>query len=311
MAGFVIHDLAGRVLLQELEKKNFCLSSKDKNNFLLGNLIVDSSKLPKVNLTEDSPLEEIDSVISKFGILVNGNESKDEKLKLIKYKYQDMVQEEKVSTHFRDKSKVDYNIQLPNPDLFAKKYVEILSNGNLSALGYLFHLYTDDRFFGSLFPISFTSLDNDLKPTELIKDTKKIYIIKSDIVCDVRDFYSLNTNVSIYDDYTTMNKILLNYFKFTFDEEEIIKATEDFVNPGINEVDYGKIDTIIRKMKSFIDESMAISSVKLNVFDEKQVIDFIINVVDMFIIKYGALIGSCLIKNNNIEDFSKKKIYRK
>ncbi len=90
MAGFVIHDLAGRVLLQELERCGFYLSSKDKNNFLLGNLIVDSSKLSKVKLMSDSSMKEIDAVISKLGILSNGNESKDEKLKLIKYKYRDL-----------------------------------------------------------------------------------------------------------------------------------------------------------------------------------------------------------------------------
>ncbi len=167
-------------------------------------------------------MEEIDTVISKLGILVNGNESKAEKLKLIKYKYQDLGQAEKVATHFRDKSKLNHNIQVPNPRMFVKKYNELLTTGDVSALGYLFHLYTDNRFFGNLFPISYTSLDSDGKPTELIKDTKKIHILKSDTVCDVRDFYSLNTNVSIYDDYTTMNKILLDYFKVTFDEEEMM-----------------------------------------------------------------------------------------
>ncbi len=197
--------------------------------------------------------------------------------------------------------------------MFVKKYNELLTNGDVSALGYLFHLYTDNRFFGNLFPISYTSLDGEGKPTELIKDTKKIYIIKSDIVCDVREFYSYNTDVSIYDDYTTMNKVLLDYFKVTFDEEEMMKATSDFVNPGILEVDYGKIGTIIKKMKGFIDESMAISSMKLNVFDEKQVIKFIVDVVDMFIMEYGALLDNYMDKDaiNKVNGVNKTRKYRK
>ena len=48
MASFVVHNIAGEKFLQLLEESGINLSPEQKDKFLLGNLIVDSSKIKKV-----------------------------------------------------------------------------------------------------------------------------------------------------------------------------------------------------------------------------------------------------------------------
>ena len=45
MASFVIHHISGEAFLNELEKEGVVLSDTEKKQFLLGNLIVDSSRI--------------------------------------------------------------------------------------------------------------------------------------------------------------------------------------------------------------------------------------------------------------------------
>ena len=80
MASFVIHHISGEVFLNELENKGVMLSDTEKKQFLLGNLIVDSSRIKK-QILENLSLEE---------------------QKKFKKKLREEIQEEKRSTHFRD-----------------------------------------------------------------------------------------------------------------------------------------------------------------------------------------------------------------
>ena len=67
-------------------------------------------------------------------------------------------------------------------------------------------------------------------------------------------------------------------------------ARTNFINPGIEEVDYNRINEIILKTKSFIEDSYLSKELELNVFDEDTVKDFIHLVAKNFLNEYGEFI---------------------
>lgn len=269
MASFVIHTLAGETLLKELENKyGSSLSDDDTKKFLLGNLIVDSLKL---DMTIPPTLQ--------------GQELIDYKMEL---KRKNRL--EKISTHFRNPANEDSVFKLPEPNMFISKYNNILQK-DISVIGYLFHLYTDRYFFSQLFPKTFISLKEDGTIATKEKDSHTIRILKSNEIVSDKIFWTGTSPLSIYSDYTILNKILLEHFGTSFNPDElIIFAKFHFNNPGIEEVDYSKIIEIILKTKSFIKESYSIEDTELNVFDENIVKEFIQNVVESFLNEYEQLI---------------------
>ena len=64
----------------------------------------------------------------------------------------------------------------------------------------------------------------------------------------------------------------------------------DFVNPGIEEVDYQNIISVISKTATFIQESYQVEDSSLNVFDKSRVESFISEVSLGFISTYSALL---------------------
>ena len=125
MASFVIHHVAGIEFLKRIEKEyNVYFTEEQKSQFLLGNLIVDSIK---TNFHIPKGLDE-------------------EELAFLKKEYYQKIQEEKVKTHFRMMEDEEVFIQIPVVEKFVEKYQHIIQT-NLSAMGYLFHLYTDKMFF--------------------------------------------------------------------------------------------------------------------------------------------------------------------
>lgn len=269
MASFVIHSIVGERFLSELETKyNIKISEEDKKSFLLGNLIVDSisvDPVPPSNLNQEQLAE-------------------------FYYQRRKNVQKEKVLTHFRDTTKKELCIRVPEDEWFAKKYPELLTY-DYSTLGYLFHLYTDRIFFGDLFVASFEFLDKKGNPTIYDKETETIRIIKNGRTSTVKDFWNGENKLSIYNDYTIMNKLLLEYYGTDFDYQALIEfAAHSFVNPGIEEVDYKRIDDVLRKTASFIKESYQITDNELSVFEENIVKEFIENLPTAFMLKYKNIV---------------------
>lgn len=254
MASFVIHHIAGEQFLNSLENKyQIELTEEQKKMFLLGNLIVDSSRI-KSNY--------------------NKNLS-DEELKEIKKKERQQKQNEKITTHFRDNKDFELCIQAPKPIKFVKKYSNLLEN-DLSALGYLFHLFTDKMFFDDLFNKSFECLDSNGNTTKYLKELTMVRSKKDGNIYDIKDFFGQPSNKnSIYHDYTVMNKILLEYYGTNFNENLYTEFIPYFNNPGIEEVDYSNIKDVINKTKNFIEESYQLTDNTLNVFDTNQVKLFI------------------------------------
>ena len=66
-------------------------------------------------------------------------------------------------------------------------------------------------------------------------------------------FWTGTSTLSIYSDYTILNKILLEYYNTSFDPDTLLEyAKTNFNNPGIEEVDYSKIVRIILKTKKYM-----------------------------------------------------------
>ena len=269
MASFVIHILAAEMLLKEIENQyRVSLSAENTKRFLLGNLIVDSLRL--------------DMSIPEH---LQGQELIDYKMELKRKN-----REEKISTHFRDPSKEENVLKLPEPDLFISKYSKLISQ-DISVLGYLFHLYTDRYFFASLFPKTFISLKSDGTIATKEKESHRIRILKNNKEVSDSIFWTGTSPLSIYSDYTILNKILLEYFSTSFDPDILLEyARFSFNNPGIEEVDYFRIAEIVLKTKKFIDDSYKSSETELNVFDEVIVKKFIQEVVTSFLAEHSSLL---------------------
>lgn len=203
----------------------------------------------------------------------------------IREKDKSKVQEEKIATHFRDHSKLDHATQYPDLNLFLEKYGNLIPT-DYSVLGYFFHLYTDYMFFTYLFEKTFEYLDQDGEPTELISKSAGVHIKKDDKVIPLNRFFNGNES-GMYHDYTIMNKIVLDAYGIDIDIEELINwAKDNFKNPGIEEVDYELIESVLRSLKKYIDSSIALDGAELDVFDKDDIISFIDDTCKSFIEKY-------------------------
>jgi len=259
MASFVIHHIAAERFLAILaEKYGITLSKEEQDEFFMANLIPDSSKLRSI--PKDAPAEERKAHSKK-------------------------VQEEKVVTHFRSEDDKNLSIQVPDLEKYTDKYEKRLGT-NLSFLGYLFHLFTDKSFFGELSPNAFVALDENGNPTIYNSETCSMLVKKNGKIFTISEFWDKKSPISLYQDYTTMNKILLEHYGSTFDIDRFEEAATSFQNPGIDEVDFGNINAVLNKTKGFIQESYAAEDSTLNIFDEQQVIDFIDENANKFISQY-------------------------
>ncbi len=186
------------------------------------------------------------------------------------------LQLEKNITHFRNTlTKLD--MLIPDTKLFIKKYCSLFNN--MDVLGYLFHLYTDRIFYKDYI-------------TSSLKGMKEI---------DIKNIFNPNNTKGIYNDYTKINKILLNYYGTNFNKEKFIKYSKTLVNPGIEEVDYSNVVNVINLTGEFINESIRLTDIQLNVLKEKEIISFIDNVTSDFL-EYLNLIKTSCLKEKRTEN---------
>ena len=157
-------------------------------------------------------------------------------------------------------------------------------------------------FFKDLFNVSFTFLDKDCKKTKFIKDTKYVYLHKNGKIIDYREFLKKDTDTNVYDDYTTINKIVLEKFNYAFNTEYLLSQTSSFENPGITEVNANNINKVINETNKFIQESYQRLDKELSVFDINDILEFIPNVVNSFIDNNQTLLDNysqCLKRTKN------------
>jgi len=203
----------------------------------------------------------------------------------VKVNYRNNIQKEKVFTHFRNLDDYNLCVQVPNLNKFIDKYYDIIEN-DFTAFGYLFHLYTDKMFFDNLFNDTFEFLDKNGNKTIYSNEAVIIKIKKNNLLYKSSDFWNGDNPVSIYHDYTVMNKMLLEYYGTSFDEDEYMAFVPFFKNPGIEEVDYKNVRDVIKNTASYIKESCLEKSNVLNVFDKNKVVSFIDEISENFLMNY-------------------------
>ena len=251
MASFVIHYIAGEQFINSINNK---ISDDDKNNFRLGNLVVDAV----------------------------GRDSYSRDYKLSK----------KMITHFRDEIDFDKNMQLPNVEEFRNKYRNLVSS-DYSAMGYLFHLYTDKLFFKYLYDSVIECYDKNMNKTDKISNNYYVKVLKNNKIYKTIDFYSGNSIGGLYKDYSKMNKYLINKYNIRFDYEVLKNfSLVSFNNPGIEEIDYNNILEVIDKMNNIISNCDKYSDNRLDIFDIKDIEKFIFRVVDEFNYNFSGDIKS-------------------
>lgn len=239
MASFLIHHIIGEQFLSKLEQEyNLNISEEKKNSFLIGNLIVDSSNL------------------------INGSSNE----------YQD----EKEITHFRNKQDYNLIIKIPNIERFLEKYGKYIIK-DISVFGYFFHLYTDKLFFKDLYNMTFSSLDENMQPTIYRNKSKYILIKKSNKIIPFDKFWSndVNNKYSIYNDYTLMNKILIQNYGLLTNLDKLLSFGLNLCNNYIEEVNYKNIKNTLIDMKQYIEESIKAKNSILNVFRYEDINNFI------------------------------------
>ena len=180
------------------------------------------------------------------------------------------IQKEKLITHFRRIEDSNTNLMAPYPNDFLDKYKDLINNPTV--LGYFYHLWIDRYYLKEIFTNNFEFLDKDYNKTDYLDKTVFVKIKKNNNIITRKELFSYEY---LYDDYTTINNLLLKKYKIEFNEDNIRKVLPKFKNPGIEEVDYNNVEQIISDMKIFIEESKKRNNNELKVLDKNEIINFI------------------------------------
>lgn len=169
----------------------------------------------------------------------------------------------KDTSHFRNPKHHGNIVEYPDLKLFDQKYHELL--GDMSCLGYGFHLYIDRVFFKDYLPRIVEFQDDAGKVVKKWTDVTWAVLSKNQKRLKVKQFFSEDY---YYGDYTKMNSWLIDKLHIP------LTLQTDVKNPGIEEVDYAKGKDILEELKGYLDvpkEAIA----ELKVFDVEHLLGFL------------------------------------
>ncbi|MCB6195306.1 hypothetical protein [Blautia marasmi] len=159
-------------------------------------------------------------------------------------------------------------VQYPILSKFLDKYRDLLPDPSVQ--GYLFHLYTDYRFFTEYMPriVRFTDIQgryttkkDDIVWAQIQKTKKKV---------KAADFFSEDY---YYGDYTRMNTWLVIHYRLPLQMDVNVK------NPGISEVVYSDISEILEELKSYLLMPPEAAD-DLAVFNRKELLNYIYSIAN-------------------------------
>jgi len=180
----------------------------------------------------------------------------------------------KSRTHYRHTDDKSILFRVPQPWRFQEAYPQL--NLTPCGLGYLYHLYTDQIFYNDYFNRHIRITDDDLKLQVRKKQMTKVILKDFNRIISYQEYYEKRL---IYDDYTIINALL----------EEKYKLNYDFLpvrNPGIKEVDYGRISEIRDQILYYSDLSRKLTSHKTTVLSPEPLLQFIETLPARFLLEY-------------------------
>ena len=255
MPSFAIHAICGNEILKEMN-----LSENAKRSFIIANIIPDVSRVP-------------------------GFKKKDTKEK------RKSIQDNKISTHFR----TDYNAILSYPDLdmFLEKYSGNVKS-SITSFAYFFHLYTDYYFFKKFLTSVLSFYDDNMQKTKNRKDVSFVKVNRTGEIIEYSKFFSKDSDIGIYRDYSILNNYLLNKYEIKIDYDDLF----EYIDQGKFHIDIEETKPIyayyaVFKMKKYLKDEKVKSS-NLNILATEDLDKFIKDVVKSFKKNYGYFINSYL-----------------
>lgn len=234
------------------------LKDDDKTKFIIGNLIPDIKQV------------DIDYSLDEF---INKRN----------------IQKSKRVTHFRrNTNKI---LEFPNCDVFLEKYEKQIKK-HIETLAYFFHLCTDYYYFRIFLPKVITFLDSEYNNVTERDNFYFVKINKNGNIVTARSFFSKLSKKGIYKEYSRSNSFLIRKYKINLDVDYLRKYIKDNgFDCYVDEVDLTKIDDIFNRLDKVYDR---LEDDALLVFERKQLVDFVDDVVDIFIDNYGYLLKKYL-----------------
>ena len=199
------------------------------------------------------------------------------------------IQRSKRITHFRRKT--NKILEFPNCDVFLEKYEKEIKK-HIETLAYFFHLCTDYYYFRVFLPKEITFLDSNFNKVTDRDNFYYVKIKKNDRIIKAKAFFSKLSKRSLYKEYSRSNSYLIKKYKIDLNVDKLRAYIErnDF-NCYVEEIDMTKIyDVFDRLDKTY----SRLNNEKMLVFEEKDLDNFVKEVVDIFIDNYGYLLKKYL-----------------
>ena len=252
MPSFMIHTICGEKMLKKLK-----LDEEDKKKFFISNLMPD--------IVDESALADY-----------TGVERARRKMEI------------KRTSHFR----TDFHnmFEYPDVDYFLSKY-ENQAKEDINFFAYFFHLYTDYYYFIKFLSKILTYYDKDHKIATEREKTKYIRVNRTNKEMLHNEFWNGDNKESIYEDYSRLNKYLVNKYPLTFNHEELM----DYIKNHNYKIDMEEINSdyayqALETVDSIIKESLGQPEEEPQILTIDQVEELMDNVVNTFLEKYDNII---------------------
>jgi len=234
------------------------LNDEQKTKFIIGNMIPDIKQV------------DIDYSLNEFENKRN-------------------IQRAKRKTHFRRKT--NKILEFPNCDIFLEKYEKEIKK-HIETLAYFFHLCTDYYYFRFFLPKVITFLDkNYAKVTE--KDNfYYVRINKTGKIIKARAFFSKLSKKGLYKEYSRSNGYFIKKYKIELNTKELREYIEKKgFDAHVEEVNISKIYDVFNRLDKVYNR---LKIEELKIFDERELDEFVEDVVSIFVKKYGYLMSKYL-----------------
>lgn len=177
----------------------------------------------------------------------------------------------KNASHFRNPRYHDKMIEYPDLEMFLEKYKSLI--GDVSCLGYYFHLYVDHKFFKEYLPEIVMFLDEQGQQVTKRDEVFQVKIKSTGERIFKKEFFSKEY---YYGDYTRMNTYLVERFQL------LLQLDVNVENPGIEEVDYADAEKVLEELQGYL--GVPAEEVKeVRVFEVEKLLEFLEKITEDFI----------------------------